>query len=522
MRYRSGRMHKGNAISELEQRYASKIVGSVSCLDRVVISGTLPGLCYGEGMTRYLNAQHIRIFDYPRFAEPLRDRIRQNAEQIAEQNGIAVQFLRKARTTRKEKVVAEVIKERGAEPGLVCILSAMERCPTYKPWFDKKSKRALLRPADGKCLHYYFYFIDPDYGLGYVRVPTWCPFRLQIYFNGHGYLSAQLSKKEIGHRLLDNALVKVGDFVNAQRLADQLDIRKLHRFLDRLAARCCPVLEDLGLTYHWSLMQVEFSTDIIFRSKNDLAPLYESLTRTAVMAVKADQVATFLGRKLNGNYLDELGSDFSTRIEGTRIRHHMGPTLIKMYDKFGFILRIETTTNNVSFFKHHRTVEQRDGTSEFKLAPLKKSIYSLHALCDLLFAANQRYLDFLSALDDPQHGIRALDKTSRPTRHNGRNYKGFNFFLQSDLQALQAVIAGQNLIRGFRSRDLVEPLAQLSPSQRSRLIKRLRLHGLIKKVARTYKYYPSALGKRVIAAGLKIKTLFLQPALCNELLIANA
>jgi hypothetical protein len=507
-------------MSELQQRYAGKIVGAISCLDRVVISGSLPGLCYAEGMTRHLNARHIRIFDYARFAEPLRDRIRDNAAQIAQAHGLTIQFLRKARTTRKERVVADVIKHRGTEPGLVCILSAMERCPTYKPWFDKNHKRALLRPAQGKCLHYYFYFIDPDYGLGYVRVPTWCPFRLQIYFNGHGYLAAQLSKKAIEHRLLDNALVKTNDFASAQHLADQLDIRKLHRFLDRLAARCCPVLYDLGLNYHWSLMQVEFATDIIFRSKKDLAPVYESLTRAAVLAVKANQVATFLGRKLNGNFLRELGSDFSTRVEGIRIRHHMGPASIKMYDKFGFILRIETTTNDVSFFRHHRQVEQRDGTLAFKLAPLKKSIYSLHTLRRLFLAANQRYLDFLSSLDNPQQGIVALDKVSRPVRENGRGYKGFNFFSADDLQALQAVIAGQYVIRGFRSRDLIKQLPRLSPSQRSRLIKRLRIHGLIKKVAHTYKYYLSALGKRVIAAGLQIKALFLQPALCPKL-IAN-
>jgi hypothetical protein len=101
--------------------------------------------------------------------------------------------------------------------------------------------------------------------------------------------------------------------------------------------------------------------------------VYEAISRTAIHAVKPEQVATFLGRRLTGNFSAELGNDFNTRIEGTRIRHQMGPTTIKMYDKFGRVLRIETTTNDVSFFKHHRNVEQRDGSIAFKLAPLSES-----------------------------------------------------------------------------------------------------------------------------------------------------
>lgn len=417
-------------------------------------------------------------------------------------------------STRKEKLVADILTERGNAPGLVCILSAMERCNSYKPWFDRKKNRAKLLPTDGKCLHYYFYFIDADYGLCYARVPTWCPFRLQVYFNGHSYLDQQLSQRTIAHSLVDNAFVKIDDFTAAQTLADEFDVRKLHHFLDRLANRCCPVLGDLGVTYHWSLMQVEYATDIIFHKRQDLESLYEAITRSAIHTVKADQVATFLGRKLTGNVTAELGGDFSTRIQGTRIRHHMGPASIKMYDKFGLILRIETTANDVSFFRHHRLVEHRDGSSTFKLAPLRKSIYSLHPLRELMLAANMRYLEFISTLDDPQDGVRSLDKVTRPVRQSGRTYKGFNFFLEDDIDAMLAIVAGQNAIRGFRSRDLIQALPDLSTSQRSRLIKRLRTHGIIKKVPYTYKYYLSSFGKRVIAAGLHLKTFLLTPQLC--------
>jgi DNA-binding MarR family transcriptional regulator len=502
-------------MASLLNRYHDQIAGVLSCWDRVVIRGTLPGLCYAGGMTSYLNAQHVRIFDYPRFAQPLRDEVRANAEKLAAKAGIEIEFVPKS-SSRKEARIKQVLQERGDHPGLVHILSAMEACPSYRPWHDKQTHETSLKPTSGKCLHYYFYFIDEQLGLCYLRVPTWCPFGLQFYFNGHNWLARQLDKVAIGYRLLDNAFVQIDDFDAAQKIADALDIRKLQRALDRFAKRYCPVVRQFARGYHWSLMQVEYATDIVFRRQRDLAPVYEAITRTAVHTVKAEHVATFLGRKLSGNYKDEVGNDFSTRIEGTRIRHHMGPASIKMYDKFGVVVRIETTANNVSFFKHHRKVEQRDGTIVYKLAPLKKSIYSLGDLQQLLLAANRRYLDFISAIDDPSEGNKLLGKISETKLDNYRPYKGFNFFSAQDQRVFEALLRGEHNIHGLRNADLRRRLP-LKAGQVSRLLKRMRVHGLIKRIGRTYKYYVTALGRRALLAGLQIRN-----TLLPRLLTANS
>jgi hypothetical protein len=191
---------------------------------------------------------------------------------------------------------------------------------------------------------------------------------LQFYCNGHNRLATALDNAGIGYQLVDNAFVAIDDFDRAQQLANGLAARELHHLLERYARKCCPVIQQLGVGYHWSIMQIEYATDIVFRDRNALAPLYEAISRTAIHAVKPEHVATFLGRRLTANFSAELGNDFNTRIQGTRIRHHMGPATIKMYDKFGRVLRIGTTTNDVSFFKHHRNVEQRDGSTAFKLA----------------------------------------------------------------------------------------------------------------------------------------------------------
>jgi hypothetical protein len=359
-------------MDSLTERYDERITGVLSCYDRVVVTGTLPGVCYAEGMTRYLYANNIRIFDYPQFAATLRDAVRSRAAAVAAQAGIAIEHIAKSHI-RKEDVVAKVIERRGKHPGLVHVISAMEACDAYQPWHNKTTHRTYVRPDSGKCLHYYFYFMDAEWGLIYLRVPTWAPFRLQFYCNGHSFLARQLELEGIASTAVDNAFVRIDDWERAQALADALSPNALHRLLDHYAALCCPVLDVFHQSSHWSLMQLEYATDIVFRSAATLTPLYEQLSRESVLSVKAEQIATFLGRHITPQLAQEIGNQFSTRIEGTCIKHRFGKCTIKMYDKFGIILRIETTTNDVSFFKHHRKVEHRQGPATRALAQIGRA-----------------------------------------------------------------------------------------------------------------------------------------------------
>jgi len=315
--------------------------------------------------------------------------------------------------------------------------------------------------------------------------------------------------------MIENAFVSIDDPEQAQQLADSMDAKQLHRHLDQWVKSYFPVATRFLNQYHWSFMQAEYATDVVFRHQNDFQPLYENIVRAAVLNVKADQVATFLGRKLTGQYRDELGNDFSTRIQGTRIRHSMGATSIKLYDKFGMIARIECTSNDVSFFKHRREVEQRNGEIVMRNAPLRKSIYSLKMLRKLMGAANERYLSFMATIEHPGSGQKACDKLSRPSKVKERSYRGFNLFLQDDQELLLTIIRGEWNISGFRARDLRSKIKGLSSSRASYLIKRLRTHGLIKKVASCYKYYLTQFGRRVLATVLKLKQELVVPSLCQ-------
>ena len=251
-------------------------------------------------------------------------------------------------------------------------------------------------------------------------------------------------------------------------------------------------------------MQTEYSTDLTFRSDAILPALYGVLSRQAVIAVKAEQVSSFLGKKVTPQLAQELGTRLSTRSEGTCVKHYMGSASIKIYDKFQRVLRIETTTNDVSFFKHHRKVEHRDGSVTRELAPLKKSIYSIIDLREILLGCNSRYLEFLSSLDDYSDGHRALRQLTHPKTEQGIHLRGFNFFDATEQALLLTIQRAEFNIHGLRRADLKKYLPSVSGGKLSRYLNRLRVIGLIKRVAKTYRYYPPRIGRTAVATCEKL------------------
>ena len=496
----------------LTERYAANLHGVLSCYDRLIVTGTLPGACYAGGMMSFLYAKGIRIFDYPRFAEPLRERIRERAQEVCAAAGVQIEHVNKSHI-RKEDLVARVLAARGGAPGLVHVISAMEGCPSYKLGRDKASGKTVLRPDQGKCLHYCFYFIDEEFGLCYLRVPTWAPFGLQFYCNGHSALALALRREGIEFVQEDNAFLRIDDLPRAQALADAFNPERLHRRLTRYAHWLCPVAEVFAQDdWHWSIRQAEYSTDLMFRSREILVPLYDAISRQAVLAADAPRVAAFLGKKITPTLAQEIGSRLSTRIEGRCIKHYMGAAGVKVYDKFSRVLRVKTTVNDVSFFKHHRKVEHKDAGATRELAPLKKSIYSLIDLREILLGCNQRYLAFLSSLDDPSAGERDLQRLSQPRVGDEPSVKGVNFFNAADHTLLRTLQRGEFNIHGWRRADLLLRL-DISASAMSRQLKRLRVLGMIKKVRHTYRYYLTRLGRAAIAAACSLTRFNMVPAM---------
>jgi hypothetical protein len=494
----------------LTDKYQQQLEGVLHCYDRIVLSGMLQRLGHAYGMTSYLYEHHIRIFDYAQFAQPFREAIVAHANALAQEHDLKIQFIRK-KNFRKEDALKAILLKRGTQPGLVHIFSAMEMCNTYRPWHDKRSGKTYLKPDRSKCLHYYFYFIDAQLGLCYLRVPTWCPFHLQFYFNGHAWLAAQLKARGIAYTLRDNAFEHIEDYELANQLAQDLQGEALLAKLNEFVHYFCPALQDLQTSYYWTIAQAEFATDLIFKERSALQAFYPHLLETLIHAVKPEDIATFLGQKLHPLYQGELGNHFKVRWLGTRLKHQMGPVALKLYDKFGLILRIETTVNDVSFFKQYREVVHRNGEREMTWARMRKSLFSLTALQTVLVAANRRYLEFISDIETPEAGITLLNHLTHTKVVHQHSYKGLNFLSEEDAGLLRVLLRGEYMISGITNKALRQHFPGKTSGQISRLLKRLRVLGLIKKVGPHYKYYLTHLGRQSAVLAVKLREMYVIP-----------
>ena len=344
--------------------------------------------------------------------------------------------------------------------------------------------------------------MDAEFGLGYLRIPTWAPFRLQAYINGHDWMERRMKVSGLRFTKVDNCFTHIADFTAAQALATQFDPQRLHAMRDGLAKRLVAVPARFGSSLHWSIYQAEWATDIVFKNDRLLPDLYGQIVRTAAV---------------------EVGSRLQTLVQGTRIKHSLGSTSLKMYDKAGRVLRIECTTSDVSSFTHYRKVEPRrsrdrketaGSPAECKQTPMRKTLYSLPALAEAMQACNDRYLACISQWPDrtaQRHELRSVTTSVRDDKQ--RSHRGVNFFQDDDLCFLQALLRGEHQIGGLRSRALQPHLAGWKPEKIGRNLRRFRALKLLKRVAGTRKYYLTKRCIVILVAGRQLTERVIVPAL---------
>ena len=489
----------------ITQAYEDKISGVINCYDRINITCTVGTFGYPDGMKNFFYAINRRCFDFHKVFEPVTKKIIENAERIAAENNMEIEYIRNVKSFRKDDKIADILSVRGNNEGLVKIYSQLETCKTYSPWTDKISGKTCFRYELTKRLHYYFYFIDSLLGLCFVKIPTVAPFIATVYFNGHGLLENKLKKENITYQKVENAFTYIENYQRAQELSDKIRVEDIHQVFDIFMDRFCPLPKEWKLTWNYTISQAEYAYDIIFKNQDELKPIYDNIVKTAMHTVTPENIATFLGKRLTVNFEGEMGSRYNERVLGTRIKHQMGELSVKIYDKFGKVLRIEVTAYDVSKLNAFRDVFKRNGEIVSKSAPVKKNIYSLFVLIPILKNIIGRYLEFISSFDDPSDGIKKLDNITTKKQINNKTIKGFNFFDKLDEKILLAIADGKFTINGLRAKNLRLEFPELQAWKISNILKRLHSLGLIKKVAKSYKYYITTLGKSVITAGLYLK-----------------
>ena len=385
----------------ITEAYKKDIEGILQCYDRININATAGTFGYSDGMTHFFYSNGFKIFDFHNVFTPVTKNIIKNAEQIASNNNLKIEYVRKTKAFRKDDTIAEIVKNRGTHEGIVHIFSQQETYDTYSPWYDKTTQKAYFKKDTGKGLVYYFYFIDRLFGLCFMKVPTKAPFKVIFYYNGHNWLQQKLINKGIPFKKMENAFLSIDNFEEAQKICNSIRVPDIHQALNILVKRFCPLPEEWNLSFNFTISQVEYALDIAFKDKNTLKNIYENVVKTAMHTITPENIANFLGKRFSNIFEGESGTRYNKRILGTRIKHQMGEISVKIYDKFGSVLRIEVTCLDVSKINIFRDVHKRDGTIEKKVAPAQKSIHSLYSLISPFKNIVMRYLEFISSFDDP-------------------------------------------------------------------------------------------------------------------------
>jgi hypothetical protein len=494
------------------QRFAAKhqdsITGTLGCFDRVIFHGHLHKIMIARLLLFWLIGKQIRIADLPRLGARCRETLESHARAVARRSRRPFTWLKSS--VRQEAYVKSVISSLKIRSGLVCVLSCLEPQRTVRLYGKKETPRLADDRRPGKVL--YFYYLTRDCGLIHVRIQLWFPFLIQVYVNGHEWLARQMTARRWRYEKQDNAFTYLADPQRAQQLADEFV--KLHwlRWLDAWARHVNPLLFGPleGLQYYWVTDQAEYSVDVLFRSPQELAPLFKRLKLHASLTLGAQDVLSFLGKRCNGSFHAEVTGSCKYRYQGYRLSWEVNHNRLKMYDKFGQVLRTELTINNPYDFR----VWRRNRNGEWARTRLPKSVCELWRYEQVARNASHRLLDALAEVDQPRPLAAEVVGLTRPAHRQGRRFAGLNPLRTEEQCLIKAVLDAAHHVRGFRNQDIrrrlwgddpTDPVLKRRRSAKAtRLLHKLHSHGLIKKIPRTHRWAVTPLGLRAMGGVIQI------------------
>ena len=506
------------------QRHQQSVTGMLSGFDRIRFRGTLRLLANAGGMGAFLSYIGVLLKNFKQYVQEVTEQVRAATVALGEAAGRPLRYLASP-SVNKEELAREMARRDGIDEGLICMLSSVEVLWSYDIHRNKKSRMLELVAASRKCLHYYHYLMHPIFGFMHVRLATWFPFTMHICINGREWLGRQMQSAGIAHQRRDNCFTRIDDLPAAQELMRLQLCTDWPATLEGLARQVNPVHEKIfaarPLEYYWSAEQSEWASDVMFRDSAALGRIYPGLVKHGMLSLGSREVMRFLGKRVvAGGGIDRrfkgvVVSDLVERAEGVRLKHRVNGNSIKMYDKQGSVLRVETTINDPRDLKVYRPKEGDGPDAPMKWRYLRKGVADLHRRAQVCQSANERYLTALAAVEEKRALGELSAKLCRPTRWKGQSVRALNPLGEEDAALLEAVGRGEFVINGLRNQDLRRllwgPDPQDAASRRSRAaaatrkLRLLRAHGLLCKMPKSHRYKVSARGRLAITALLSAR-----------------
>lgn len=391
---------------------------------------------------------------------------------------------------RKDEFVAQYYKRfRGGE-GVVVILKSMEQGPTFisfEPRFAPPSGsdyRLIKRAPQKRFLHYYFYILDPVMGPMSLRVGTYLPFTLGCIMNGHSYLAQALQREGVRFAKDGNAIIRCTEPDALIRLAAALDEQMIRARANYWAWRLAPSFtarerRRCKLQYEWSVAQIELAKDVIFKRRAPLRELFRRATEIGVGIGGATQTRNIFGRRIDRRYKGKLETVLDCKDEGQPVlRGYYKTSFVKQYEKGDRLLRTEACLND----PYHLGVGRK--------------LENLSTLKDRLAPATDRYLEQQSELLDSTVNTGMLAQLAQPIVNGNKRIPGIKLHDQRVMRLLDVILHSGGIMNDWTTRDVhARLLARYRIQERDYTINQLRYdlnklrgHGLVQRVGKSYRY----------------------------------
>jgi hypothetical protein len=390
---------------------------------------------------------------------------------------------------RKDDVMHEHLARFKDEEGVLFVGRAQEKAGVFRTEkrhaADGRSYPWIVR-ATAIINQWYFYCVDTDFGPFFLKFSSYFPYTAKLCINGNEYAKRQATKAGIGYTALDNGFATCDDPAKVQAICDQLDAEKIDALLRKWLAilpHPVPAADRETYRYDISILQVEFSLTQMLDRPISGRVFFEQVIRDNLDIGRPDHVGLVFNRKILTKGRNTTPGRFRTRVitDGVTPSLHIDykNTKIKQYHKEGRALRTETTINE---------------TWDFSIG---KRLHNLPALRQIGFSANRRLLRVQTISHDPAEGTTAINATCQPvTTNTGARVAGLRL-TDARAHALLATLCQFRLQpAGFTNRDLRHNLGpllgrnpeQITTSQASYDLRRLRTHGLITRIRGTHRY----------------------------------
>lgn len=483
-----------------------KVALDIECVDRVYLNGYVKYLQMPGGVVNFIRNQKHWPIPSPQMMKNLSQAFREGVEQFAADQGIPLTIFKKGEV--KEETAKEYLTQFEGESGVVLIGKAQEIALGYrarrvdrgtKVWFEYSRRQVYVT-------HYYFYILDKDLGLAFIKVCTYFPFEVKVCFNGHEWAKQQLRQAGIGFEALDNGFAACDDPERLQEICHSLSADKIQAFFDYWVEQLPWPLsaEDRAAGYEHllSVWQLEVSQTQVFTDPEQGRALVENIIRDNLDLGRPDRVSLIFDRRVT----KRTPSEFHTRV----IQHGVLPSIrirykhsaLKLYFKDGRAMRVETMINNPADFDMNKG--------------LQKNWDDLVALGRRY---NKRLLEQLRISQDcfmPLDEVRAL---GQPTRlENGQRASALRF-ADERVMALLAALSCQVFILGELTNKTLRPrVAQFlgrdyTSAQMSYDLRRLRHKGLMVRLPGSYSYRLTELGSKFAVFSTKLYARVFRPGL---------